>query len=828
MIVNPGQTAFRYIGQQFLFPGDEPSLSFELESNSLSENISFGFCEREQYPSTIDSFSLKSGLIFDKLSRMIGTYQSGLNTFNYSYGRDDIVGVPTSNFRINQRLVYVNQDFPEIGEYAFIDSFFLANKGTSAADFNLNVSGFHPPIAFGRLLTQDYVNFTGEMYHPSMVGYNYRLMGVSPNYQFLSSTGIPAGGYLFTASGNFVLTGSAGPSQVIPITLDFDFGTYVANFEVASTGVAGGTGIGGGGNGFYLNLEGTQNEIQGGQSANYEVYFYSTNTQYVTIEMNMSSGSSLALLSGNAIGEGTFQGYVNGSGYVYSDRLVGYADFSDPSNAGYNSQYQTIPNGITVQSLGSRSVFAYFTGQSTYNWVGLPMQAYYFNPGDVIASIYYGTGYGSITANFIESDNGVKYFDGFDLTGIIPQLGNPAFPPPGSDFDPTTATIVSGLNVTGKGYISVVSGNIPFLGYGLGGVTPAVAKVPVTATGIIGYTGDSSLGYQWTQAGPNKTPNGGQLGSFYLLTGDSGYGSGYYDGNLILATGGAGLVNYFYPRGQSFIQVNSAIQGLTQESLEVITGVGQHTTLGEVTGTFTGQVFGSAFIMPGTYTGPIFSGLQDQNLYDYTGYGKNGTGIVKYGRGIVSGFEPSLAGTFTGIGLWFPTDSNYALYNKSWVRNVSGENVNFYGGKIKYGTFSVTPFNNTTEFSQFPYNRVMRTRFPNETPVFNEVYLTSNSPSEVSYSGIFDGYGWGTGVGGYPFDLYTGDGTSFISFRDYGYTGAGKYIKQNIPMGPGFYNFDIKVLYSPEIPLGNADSANLKVYTNTYTGEVKISGFGNA
>lgn len=834
MIVNTGQTLFRYIGKQGISIGDQPALSFDLQTNTLSEDVSFGFCERAGWPDTIDRFDLNSGFVKDSLNRIIGTYQSGINNFNYDYARDP-QNLPTSNFRINERLIYVNRDFPDLSDYSVIDSFYLANNGTVPVDFNLQVNGFHPPISFGRLKTDDYRTFTGEMYHPTLENYNYRLMAATPNYQFLTSIGIPSGGYVFDGSGNFVLSGSASPSQIIPVTLDFDFGQYIVNYEVSSTGAAAGTGIGGGGDGFYLNLEGTGNEIIGNGELNYDVYFYSTNQKEITIEMGMSSGSSVVLLSGNATGARTYEGMIYGSGYLYSDGITGYADFSQPWNAGFNPQYQTIPAGINVRENSSDSIFKYFTGEYTYNYYGIPMSAPYYDYESeiILLKTYTGTGYGSITINYTGGNFGV-YYTGV-LTGQFLQQGNPPFP---FQF-PNIASGTGNFAIVGQGQMSQYSGDIPFLGYGMGGVTPSAGKREVEATGVITYTGDLSIGYNWDSISYGfgvvyPQPNPGVNSSYSLFSGQSAYGRGYYGTELILATGGLGEGDYFYPRGMSYITIESTEDGITDfyDHYLVFTGQGEHPIDGPVTRTWTGNAFGYAFIQAGTYPGPVFSGGQDSNLYSYnnfTNYYKSGSvSEVVYGRGIISGRWISTGGAAggTGIGLWFPPVPGVpAVFPKQWTEVVNGYPVDFSAARTLFVN-KVTPQQYLDNISP---QRIIRTKFQNDSDIHGGIYLTfDESPDTIYKSGVFDGFGWTTGVVDFPFDLYTGDGTTFLSFREFNYTGERKYIKAGIPMGPGFNDFIAKVVYSAESPVGSSDRADLKIYTSTYTGQVIISGYGNA
>lgn len=811
MIVNGGETKFRYIGSQDVLLGASPQLSFDLTTQSVSNDFSFGYCFRSGFPIVGDKFDCRSGLVIDNYDRVVGTYQSGVNNFSYSYDGDSL-------FRINGGLVSINNNLPSLSSYLSSDAFFFQNRGTTPVEFDLNISGFHPPIAFGRLLTADYVTFTGEMFNPNGQNYSYRLLGVNPGYEFLTGVPLPPQGYVFTQSGNFVLSGNAGASQSIPVTLDFDFGRYIQNFIVSTTGEAAGTGAGGG-DAFYFNIIGSGNSINRAGYLDFEVDYYSTSPKLLNIEMPMSSGSSVVAISGNASGAANFQGYVVGSGYVYATQITGEADFSKPWNSGYNSQYQSIPTKVNVVRYTGLLATGYFVGDYTYSWAGLEMEREYFPFGSDQNETYTGTGYGSVTVSITEADKGV-YVASY-INGIIPQEGNPPFPP--GNYQ-SAAYLIGPVYITGEGNVSFTSG-INFLGYADAKVSPAVAKVDVTATGVIDYVGNMSQGYVYDY--PNLSlppePNPGILSSYSIYTGGSAYGTAIYEGNTILAAGDGG-VDYFYPRGKSNIVIDGLIDGQTNitDHLVEFTGTSPYPPGGTVTDSFTGYTVGYGFIKQGLYPGPTFSGYQDATMYPYNENSRTGFSTMAYGRGMITGsyqFNPT---GVTGIGLWFPADGGVAYFTRTWEKNIGGYDIEFTN-TYTLPVDKLTP----TLYVEDDITKAVFVKQPNMSFAGLPYLSLIEDQTHMPFTGDFDGQGWIAGAAGYPFQLDTGNPENgvFVNFEEQQWTGANKYVKSGIPFGAGFRSFTARVSYESEIP-GNTDEAILKVSIDNVTGQVVISGFG--
>lgn len=656
MIVSGGQTLRRPFLKQLPASYMEPlNFSFILEGNGFGENVSFGLCDDSN--NSLINYNLRSGIVYDYSGRNAGTYQSGINKFEYFF-------TGNSWQKINDRLVSLGDPYSNYSGNPF-RKFYISNNSSSPIDFDLTINGFSPPTEFTQLGTSNlttlsgFLNQSGLSANPGQeILYEVFNISVPSQYgtvNYFDQNGL--GQISYTISGAIYSFNDS-----IPVTFDTYWGEFTYNLGI--TGNAGGGVIGGGEAGTYLNVYGVDNLVNYNGTLNFNLDYYSNVETPVSIELQVITGNTTAQLSGYATGTSSFAGNVVGSGYLQSMSATGIADLQAPINTGFNTQYDVLDRYLNItQSMVSQDLF-YFTGQ--YRHAGVfrddsllnyyLVTGYYAGPKTELIGGQYRT-YNTIHVdhNFIPSDLGVYFFSGAAISDST--ISSVSFDWRASPSDPWVEypndvglrpEITNGLGtgytvdpyvqlITGQGYMSFTK-DISIFGYGVGRVGNNSTFISATGiTGSINYTGSPTNGINYSSYPYDKpvvfpTSLGGVL---YQLYEESREGYVDYNGNIVPAIGVAdpNSFTWGYASGPTTLTLD-AKDGYTTRFLSYASITGQNSTGGIVSRGYTGTAVG--FILNGpvaTIPGPTFSGTRNTSFFTFTGgYGLNPISGASYGR----------------------------------------------------------------------------------------------------------------------------------------------------------------------------------------------------
>lgn len=281
---------------------------------------------------------LYNGKIFGLQNKFLGAFDYG-STLDINVQIEDNL----CSTWINNTLCAASQPLFST-PFSFITGFGFSNS-TSDLDISCSVFGELPNLEFGSLRTSDLSLFTGYV---KSLSNPIRITGVVPNS--LSIVSFDSGP---TMSGQYVLSGKnlySGDTE--NITFLFDHGSVETGIPVYYRDTTSPTGL--------LNI--TIGDVvydyftRSGETipvAYQDISIISswavdTNLEY---QLSFVGRSGESIVTGTGIGYGYYTGYLNGSGWLYSDTLTGLIE----------------PYGLTGSGSGYK--YDYTTGEYVYEYI---------------------------------------------------------------------------------------------------------------------------------------------------------------------------------------------------------------------------------------------------------------------------------------------------------------------------------------------------------------------------------------------------------------------------------------------------------------------------
>lgn len=625
MIISGNTTGYRSILRQAPAPYMDPlRFSFSLDIAGLGENVEFGLSTFDDIP--IIKYTLKSGLVYDYSGRFAGTYQNGINNFNYNYYNNN------SWQFINGRLIS-SQDYFEYSPP--FDKFYLKNNSSSNIDLTLDIKGFEPPTLFSGLYTDNLRNLSGFFTQSGLPGHFgeeilYQVYDINVPSQYGAVDFFDTFGY---GRINYTITGNFSPEDVIPVT----FNTYWGQFTIDHV-VSGSTVAAGGGNaetGISLSVYGEDNIAQVGESLDFYIDYFSSSSNPVKVELEVTGGKTTVGLSGTGVGFVNYQGFISQEGTVYSTGpITGSANLLAPENSAYNTGYSLISESIDISKTGEWQKNTPFIGINSYSFLRLPLTGIYEGPNpSLIGKFWFATGDIFVDKDYTLADAGLVNFSGVNLVGIPRLEYNENFLVSSSINGPSYA-IVTGTdsffpNTSGTGkilpddYIQIGQGYVSItdetglFGYGRGEVNNPSTLKRLQGTGRLYFAGNINnwVKYSdWESPDPIITPeiSGGAIVKCFYET---SRGIAIYEGKEIPIEekSTAPYTNWGYGSGPTEIIINSSDCYLRRNfAIPHITGVdsvGNTKVIG-----YTGVITGYAEFPTQILSGPLFKESKDTSL----------------------------------------------------------------------------------------------------------------------------------------------------------------------------------------------------------------------
>ena len=843
MIVPANTSKERRIQEQVQTGTDPLDFYYKLNLINPGPYVNFGLKSSDNTERAV--YKLRSGLVYDYSGRLVSTYQSGANVFEYGL-KSGLTGF-SSYQTINDRLISLDDFFTGYSAKPF-DRFFVANSGANDLSFELNINGFIPDTKFSNLTSIGDNFYSGNFQQSNeLATINYGLFDISiaedrgSVYSF-DQNGV--GKINYVISGNNLLNGDI---------VDLGFNTYYGNvsksLSVVSQGGGGGTDVNGiSETGIYINLYGDTNEIAANSSSEFELHYYSNLITNVLISLSGVTGTSLSYMSGIGPGLLDFSGYIRKSGVLYSSEFAtGIADLNDAINLGFNSQYVKNIQYLDIEKkVAVRETGSFFTGPQTFEVTGVLLKGTYKGPyTPFIDKIFSGYGNAYFNYEFTDSDQGI-----YEINQPLPGNLNPDILPfwidgiPYSDLyyfpdssaltsPPTTPNNIQKI-FTGEGIITKQINVGDILGYGFGDTANSKKKVAGVGTGNITYMGDS---YDYHQTLLNdkfvaQVKSTHQSANGILTNGSLNfYGTGFsIDGQYSQIDS--------YPTGPSKIIVDPCeliiVTDLNLPSVTMYSGSTgpQIPTLKEYTGFTTGYVQ----FQGGVFNGPVFKDPLDTGIYPYINSSEilsNGESYFGCGAIFMSG------GSFDGV-------NQYGLYITSEYAGGDMEvsyslRSGVYHGEYK--TFTKTAYFTGQNVNQAIYPKVIGIPVDgNETFTHDSVYLEfQNRIFYPKTTGLFQGYGkipatnitekFNLEYSETPFDS-TDPTPTIIDYKEENYFYGDQYVKtgENSILVPYEYPADYKKAYLRVSYITeddeSYDQAILKVAASGTTGTLTL--FTNA
>lgn len=841
MIVPANTLKERRIQEQVQTGTDPLDFYYKLNLVNPGPYVNFGLKSSDNTERAV--YKLRSGLVYDYSGRLVSTYQSGANVFEYGL-KSGLTGF-SSYQTINDRLISLDDFFTGYSTKPF-DRFFVANSGANDLSFELNINGFIPDTKFSNLVSIGNNLYSGYFQQSNALStINYGLFDISiaedrGTISSFDKNGLGKINYII--NGNNLLNGDV---------VDLGFNTYYGNVSKSLSVVSQDNGGGGGGGveingvsetGIYINLYGDTNEIAANSSSEFELHYYSNLLTNVLISLSGVTGTSLSYMSGIGPGLLDFSGYIRKSGVLYSSEFAtGIADLDDPINLGFNSQYVKNIQYLDIEKkVAVRETGSFFTGPQTFEVTGVLIEGIYTGPyTPFIHKNFSGYGNVSIYHDFQQIEEGLysitnESFNGFLNPDILPFWVE-GVPYTDLYYFPNTKGTTYNLTrtFTGEGIVTkqIDVGNI--LGYGFGDTANSKKKVAGVGTGNITYMGDS---YGYSLYGLNDRTvakvDSAQVSANGILSNGSVnfYGTGLSTTDQYINS---------YPTGPSKIIVDPCelviVSDLNLDSVIMYEGSTgpQIPVLKQYTGLTTGYVQ----FQGGIFNGPVFKDPLDTGIYPYINSSEiQSSGNSYFGCGAIF----MSGGSFDGV-------NQYGLYITSEYAGGDME-VSYY---LKSGAFRGN-YKSFTNRAYFKDQNIYKAIYPkvlgnsvngNETFThYGDMYLEfQNRIFYPKTTGLFQGYGkipatnitekFNLEYSQTPFDS-TDQTPTIIDYKEENYFYGDQYVKTglNSILVPYEYPADYKKAYLRVSYITeddeSYDQAILKVAASGTTGTLTL--FTNA
>lgn len=291
----------KHIKSFFRQSGD---FSFEIDFQNTSNEFSFYVSGNNNF-----KFTSKNKALFDNTDKFIYSHGDSFN-FKAIYSKSN----KNISYYIDNNIIGAIKNtgiFFDTGEY--FDKFVIDNKNIPM-DISLSMELQKPNVIFGPISTSDQVSYSGSVIIDnkyaniySISGYNNLLTGSG-----VSVTGISNYSYNYVVSGDYF-----GNDDSIPIQIKTNFGNYI---DYVTTDVNDDVDTG------YLNFYGDNRVLTTGASdyLSFNVSYFWAQEKPLTISMYHTQSDSEVMVTGSGIGTGIFTGFLNGSGTLYSENVVGY------------------------------------------------------------------------------------------------------------------------------------------------------------------------------------------------------------------------------------------------------------------------------------------------------------------------------------------------------------------------------------------------------------------------------------------------------------------------------------------------------------------------
>jgi hypothetical protein len=844
MITVSGNTTKTRRFQQQLPPaylGQNLDFNYSLSLYAPGSNVIFGLKSSD---GTVRSqYTLKSGLVFDYQDRFITTYQSGENKFDYGLKKELIFNLGVEDYysyqKFNDRLISSEDLYSDYISKPF-DRFFIQNLGSENVNFDLSINGFSPPTEYSNLIGIGSNLFSGNLTQLGLNSYPlqsvpYGLLGVSlaasdGSVKSFQTSG--SGGVHYIISGNNIFS-----NQSINVEFDTLFGR-ISKTIIATTGSST---IGGeSDSGVYLSLYGPSNLVQTKSSLEFEIDYYSNYDNQMVLELESNTSFAISNLSGTGAGILNYSGNVRKSGLIYSaPNITGTADLSTVGNSIFNTQYSLEDTTINISAAAaSRTTGVFFTGVNSFTITGVNIIGTYDGPyPPYIDYLFSGLGDAVVSHDYIESDEGVYYFNemwnGFLNSGYSPYF---YVEPPGATSPFAAGGIqVSAYNTTlfptgvGQGMVTalktgegIVTRGVPitsFFGEGTGRTYTSRIEIYGSGTGDVSFVGNA---YDWGAPVPivPYLPVSDIWGNGAECTLDSTTARGRISNGITGFYGTGAPLNQYqtwgFPTGPSNIVIAPMLLEF-YENLAVTDVVGGYSSSGTripMTFGFTGRTIGYINFPGVTMQGPVFPSPDDTGVYPYVGNGIIATnGNSYYGRGCIfsSGSTDNGSETF-GLYVLKGTDTPFEVEYSIQ----SGGYFGTYAGTCDRAFIPLPVI--------YPATReVVGTE---ETIIYNSVSLEFPDPAiNRTSSGLFYGYGYvPSGDIDSKFNLYYSEeeGIYNLSYKQENWYIPTKFIRtEPYIYEAGFKKGYVKVDYT-SADTDSSDEVTLRVKVGGKTGEVNI------
>ncbi len=822
MIISGNTTGYRPILRQLPASYMEPlRFSFTLDAAGLGDNVEFGLCRDNNTP--IIKYNLRSGFVYDYSGRLAGTYQSGNNTFNYNYYSGN------SWQYINERLVSSQDSFPNYTGTPF-EKFYVKNNSSSPIDLSLDINGFIPPTEYSSLSSLNLLGLTGYLRQSGIIdnpsqGILYQIFDISVPSQYGTVNYFQSSG---TGQIQYTITGgSYAADDLIPVTFNTYWGQYTIDIPIS--GSSSGPENGASESGIFLNLYGEENLVSINQSLDFYVDYFSSSETPVTLELEVTGGGFMANLSGTGQGFVHYEGYIVGTGTVYSvGPATGIADLFSVENSIYNTQYELETQYLNISKTGNWSKDAFYTGVIRYNFDNIRLTGTYEGPNpDLIGRGWDATGSVQIDYEYTADQGGFATLDDFYLgypgaifnghyfniylnpPGGTGAMGDPIKYPNTPAFFPTSPGRALlppyAIAQTGKGFMSF---NAPtgFVGEGTGRVQGATKEIDIIATGSSFYQGNINDWMTWEEYPLDKPDTPTEGGALIQCGGLYSQGVAAYGGELIPVTTPIGPYSYEwgYGAGSTEIVINSNTAYVKRSlAIPLLTGVNDAGV--EVIQGFTGDAVGYMSFPTTVVSGPTFLDSRNETLtlLDGTFNSFEGSASTYFGRSCIFG-EISFSLESIGLSISMPElgfiiqDTNFSSFYESTL---------------------ASPSETIYLKDLYPYRdgEISSIRFVNETV------------SAIVPDVIFEGQArvGTTGAVGI-FNLLDGldEDSSLNDYTDLGWYSGNKFIRPTPEIFPaGSQSRYVRVDYLGTDTESEA-YATLRVISPTTTGEIFITGNG--
>lgn len=292
--------------------------NYNIEFDFLKTSDDFHIYLQKSGGSEVSNVWFKSSAILDSTFLGFATYD---------------IGSPLT-FRVKRSGQYINyfldnslkMSFPEHTYYqGEFDNISIYNGGSSELQLNMRFCGRSGDVSFGRISTEDYINFTGIIINNAS---GTKLLGITgggsgfsfPGYISAGATGI----YSFYSD---ILNSSTSTS----LDFDFDFGKITPTCQVYNPYYSSGSGTG------FTDFGMVDSFIEEGGLVNFYFSDYNTDDRNLAVSLDYVKRYGQTYYSGTGYGTGNFSGYINGSGYVESYDMVGH--ISGFLGSGYGTKF---------------------------------------------------------------------------------------------------------------------------------------------------------------------------------------------------------------------------------------------------------------------------------------------------------------------------------------------------------------------------------------------------------------------------------------------------------------------------------------------------------